>query len=240
MMPQEILQFAFLGLMLGLAGNVHCIGMCGPIALALPTGDASPLKRSVLISLYSIGRVFTYTLMGLIFGLLGFGVKLAGMQQALSIGVGILLIGGVLLPYALKKVSARQVPWNAWVNVKFGSLLRKSSPSSFFGMGFLNGLLPCGLVYTAIAGASVSGSIQGGLAFMSAFGVGTIPALFAMAWFAKTVPARFRNKLSKMIPVITIILGIWFILRGLGLGIPMISPPTEVLQLGIVTGERCH
>jgi len=239
-MTQELSQFAFLGLMLGLAGNVHCVGMCGPIALALPTGDAGPVKRSILLMLYSVGRVLTYTLMGLIFGMLGFGVKLAGMQQVLSIVVGLMLIIGVLLPYLFKRNSSQKVPWSDWVNQRFGQLLRNPHPLSFLGMGTLNGLLPCGLVYTALAGASVSGSVQGGVAFMSAFGLGTIPALFAIAWFSRTIPSQIRTKLVKLIPVVSLILGILFILRGLGLGIPMISPPSEVLKLSLTAGESCH
>lgn len=239
-MTQELSQFAFLGLMLGLAGNVHCVGMCGPIALALPTGDAGPVKRSILLMLYSLGRVLTYTALGLVFGVLGFGVKLAGMQQALSIVVGLLLIFGVILPYLIKHTQARKVPWNNWVHLRFGQLLQKSHPISFLGMGLLNGLLPCGLVYTALAGASVSGSVQGGVAFMSAFGLGTVPALYAMAWFSRTIPSQIRTKLTKLIPVVSLILGILFILRGLGLGIPMISPPSEVLKLSLTAGESCH
>jgi uncharacterized protein len=239
-MTQEISQFAFLGLMLGLAGNIHCVGMCGPIALALPTGDAGPVKRCFFLSLYSFGRVLTYTILGIVFGILGFGVKLAGMQQILSILVGLMLIFGVFLPYLIKRTHTKKVPWTNWVNLRFGQLLRKTHPISFLGMGLINGLLPCGLVYTALAGASVSGSVQGGVAFMSAFGLGTVPALFAMAWVSRSIPSQIRTKLTKIIPIISIILGILFILRGLGLGIPMISPPTQVLQLGLVTGETCH
>jgi len=236
----ELLTFATMGLMLGLAGNAHCVGMCGPIALALPTGDAGSMRRTILLSLYSVGRVATYTVLGIVFGLLGLGVRLAGWQQGLSIAVGLILIIGVLLPYALKSRSTRQWPWQAWVQHQFGRLIRKPGTASFLGIGFLNGLLPCGLVYTALAGASVAGSVQGGAVFMAAFGVGTIPALFAMAWFSKAMSPKVRGYLKKAIPVLTIIIGILFILRGLGLGIPMISPPTEVLQVGMAAGPVCH
>lgn len=236
----ELLTFATIGLMLGLAGNAHCVGMCGPIALALPTGDAGPAKRTALLSLYSVGRVVTYTVLGVVFGLLGLGVRLAGWQQGLSIAVGVILILGVLLPYALKGRSTRTWPWQAWVQHQFGALLRRPGFGSFLGIGMLNGLLPCGLVYTALAGASVAGSVQGGAVFMAAFGFGTVPALFAMAWFSKAMSQRARAYLKKAIPVLTIVIGLLFILRGLGLGIPMISPPTEVLQVGMTAGESCH
>lgn len=239
-MTHEILHYGFLGLMLGLAGNIHCVGMCGPIALALPTGDAGPTKRSILLGLYSSGRVLTYTLMGLVFGILGFGIKLAGMQQILSIGVGLTLIIGTLVPYLLKRNALGNLPWTGWVNLRFGRLLRSTHPLSFLGMGLLNGLLPCGLVYTALAGASISGSLQGGLAFMFAFGLGTVPALFVMALFSRSIPINVRAKLTHLIPAITLLLGLLFILRGLGLGIPMISPPSEVLQTGMAQGQACH
>ena len=236
----ELLTFSMMGLMLGLAGNAHCVGMCGPIALALPTGDAGPMRRAGMLGMYSVGRVVTYTILGVVFGLLGLGVRLAGWQQALSIGVGVILILGVLVPYLFSKRSTHTMPWQGWVNRMFGKLIRKPGMAGFAGIGILNGLLPCGLVYTALAGASVAGSIEGGAVFMAAFGFGTVPALFAMAWFSKTLSPKARGYLKKAIPVLTILIGILFILRGLGLGIPMISPPTEVLQVGLADGPVCH
>lgn len=222
----------WMGLALGVAGSAHCLGMCGPLALALPTGDAGPWRRAGYLAAYSFGRVGMYVALGAVFGFLGLGVRLAGMQQGLSVAVGLVLVAAVVLPKVMARFRKSQpLPWEGALRRILGRWLARPNAARFVGIGLVNGLLPCGLVYTALAGASVAGSVPAGMAFMAGFGLGTVPALFAVAWLAKGASADFRTSLRRVLPVITLIVGLLFILRGLGLGIPMISPPGEALQV---------
>ena len=84
--------------MIGLAGSLHCIGMCGPIALAIGPGETSRAKHLMGRILYNLGRSVTYGLMGLVAGLVGRTVHVSGYQQGLSIGLGVLLFLAILLP----------------------------------------------------------------------------------------------------------------------------------------------
>lgn len=236
----DSLGMFWMGLALGVAGSAHCIGMCGPLALALPTGDAGPLRRAGYLAAYSAGRVATYATLGAGFGVLGLGIRLAGMQQLLSIAVGISLILAVVLPQLLVRFKrSKPWPWEGAVHKALRRWMGRPSTPRFVGVGLVNGLLPCGLVYTALAGASVSGSVASGMTFMAGFGFGTVPALFAVAWLAKGASSNFRTGLRRVLPVLTLIVGLLFVLRGLGLGIPMISPPTGALQVGSAV-EMCH
>jgi sulfite exporter TauE/SafE len=101
-----------------------------------------------------------------------------------------------------------------------------------FLIGILNGFLPCGLVYVALAGAIASGDAISGAAVMILFGLGTIPAMFAASVFGKFINIGIRTKLRKAVPALAILLAAVFILRGLNLGIPYLSPrlnaPTNV------------
>jgi len=219
-----ILWTAFL---VGLFGSLHCIGMCGPIILVLP-GFQNNLSK-VLSSriLYNLGRTITYALMGAIIGLAGEGISLTGAQRWVSIGSGILLIIVVLIPMRVSSRLQLLKPayyFTDWLKRKFGSLLKSNSVRSVFIIGILNGFLPCGLVYVALAGALTTGSMIGGTLYMAFFGLGTIPLLFSFSLFGQFVGISVRRKFTKLIPVFIVVLGIIFILRGMNLGIPYISP----------------
>lgn len=219
-----ILWTAFI---VGLFGSMHCIGMCGPITLALP-GYQHDLPR-VLTSrfLYNIGRTITYALMGAIIGLAGEGISLAGAQQWVSIGSGILLIVIVLIPMSISSRFQLLKPayhFTDYLKRKFGKLLKSQSLSSVFLIGVLNGFLPCGLVYVALAGALATGSLVQGTLYMTFFGLGTIPLLFAFSVFGQFIGVNVRRRFNKIVPVFIVVLGIIFILRGMNLGIPYISP----------------
>ncbi len=212
---------------LGLLGSFHCLGMCGPIAFALPLSRDNPLQMALQVVLYHTGRLITYSLIGVLFGLFGRGLYLAGFQQRLSILVGIVMIFFVLFPSKhLQKIQIAKPLYNFISKVKsgLGHFLKKRSLPSFFMIGFFNGFLPCGLVYIAVFGSLASGSPgQGGL-YMFMFGVGTVLLMTAAAVFGNFVNISFRNKIQKAIPIFVMIIGLLFILRGLGLGIPYISP----------------
>lgn len=214
-------------IILGLMGSLHCVGMCGPIAFMLPVDRSNNFKKFSQIFIYHFGRLLAYGLIGLVFGLLGKGLYLFGIQQKLSITIGVLMIIVVLLPYrtfAKYNFSKPIYKVIAIVKSNLGSALKKKTPDTFLTIGFLNGFLPCGLVYMALFGAIAMGNATEGGLYMVLFGMGTIPLMTTAIYFGNFLKSGIRQKVQKLIPVIVVIIGVLFILRGLGLGIPYISP----------------
>ncbi|WKW46656.1 sulfite exporter TauE/SafE family protein [Myroides sp. JBRI-B21084] len=227
-------------LTLGLLASLHCVAMCGPIAMALPVHQFNAAKKTVLILLYHLGRIFVYTLLGVFFGTLGKGLFLAGLQQKTSVILGVLLIISVFLFY-IKGGTNGALNFNLAGYAKFKSLfgtyIQKRNPLSLFVLGVLNGLLPCAMVYMALFGATATqGGLYGGL-FMFWYGLGTIPLLTVLIWLSSWVNKNFKNKLQKAIPVFLLLTGCLLIVRGLGLAIPYVSPST--LQLFITSNPQC-
>lgn len=209
-------------LVLGFAGSLHCIGMCGPIVLALPEKEnASRISYITGRLFYNSGRTLTYILMGLIIGAIGHVISLAGFQASLSIILGIIIIASLFLP--LNKTLDFFANNTLWRNT-LGKLFRKKSFSALTGIGILNGFLPCGLVYTALAGAAAGGDVLYGGIYMLLFGLGTIPALVALSVIGKQTKINLHGLLKKALPALALILGCLLILRGLSLGIPFVSP----------------
>jgi hypothetical protein len=214
-------------IILGLMGSLHCVGMCGPIAFMLPVDRSNNVKRLGQTFLYHMGRLLAYGIIGLLFGLLGKGLYVFGIQQKLSIAIGLVMIIIVLIPsrtfnqYNLSKPVYRII---SKVKNRLGKELKKKSPDTFLTIGFLNGFLPCGLVYMALFGAIAMGNTwQGGL-YMLLFGLGTIPLMTTAIYFSSSFKGNTKRHIQKLIPAFVILIGVLFIIRGLGLGIPYISP----------------
>lgn len=215
---------------LGLLGSFHCIGMCGPIALALPVHQYSPLKKYLGILLYNLGRVYTYTVLGLVFGLLGQSFFLGGFQQALSITIGILLLLSIIFTYTKWFNTPHFSFIYKFINSvknQLGKLFNKKGLHFLFLIGVLNGLLPCGLVYLGIAGAIATGNYFSGAQFMLFFGIGTIPVMYAVVFFGQFITLKFRNHIRQAMPIVVSIMAVLLIVRGLNLGIPYLSPEFE-------------
>lgn len=227
---------------LGFTGSFHCVGMCGPVALSLPVQHLSGVRKMIGIILYNLGRIAAYSILGLAFGWMGKQLYLGGFQQWLSIILGCLLLIVVILKYTGKKWGLNQYLPSFFTNkVKqsLGTLIRQQKLHTLLAIGFLNGLLPCGLVYLAIAGAISTGSVVNGMLFMAAFGAGTFPAMAGVAWFSHLFSLSIRNKMRQMIPVVVAIMGILLLLRGLNLGIPYVSPTMQANNEHVVT-NCCH
>ena len=220
-------------LLLGLMGSFHCAGMCGPIAIALPLhGNALPQKIYGGV-LYNLGRTLTYGVMGAVFGLLGQGVELIGFQQKVSIIMGGIMIVSVFFPSLFKNQYSVDKSWISWVGKLKSAIVKMfaiRSFSSLFFIGLFNGLLPCGLVYIAIAGAIGTGEIVYGSLYMLMFGLGTIPMMLTIAIAGNVLSLAIRKKINRLIPILVVIVGVFFILRGLSLGIPFLSPPKEKIE----------
>ena len=240
------LIFAALGL--GFASGFHCLGMCGPIALSLGLSKKQQVNFHLQNLTYQLGRILTYSFLGAIVGIVGEGFQLAGFQKYISILAGILLITMALFSFGGDFTSKIPAISNALLKVKInlGKLLRKTDYSSRFLTGVLNGFLPCGMVYMALTASLAAGGIWQSSTFMVFFGLGTFPFMFAAVLFGNILNATVRNKILKIVPVFMLILGALFILRGMELGIPYISPKKEALKVekhmnsDKNSDENCH
>ncbi|MCU4188413.1 sulfite exporter TauE/SafE family protein [Flavobacterium sp. HXWNR29] len=225
----------------GLISSFHCVGMCGPIAMMLPVDRNNEAKKVTQIITYHIGKLTAYGILGLIFGLLGRSFYLAGMQQQLSIIVGVLMIVVALVPekvFAKYNFSKPVYKIISKVKSSLGQQFKNKSYKSLFTIGLLNGFLPCGMVYVAIFGAIAMQSVSLGVLYMLLFGIGTIPMLTAVIYISNVLSFSFRGTLQKIIPVVAVVIGMLFIIRGLGLDIPYLSPSN--MSLFVQSEANCH
>jgi sulfite exporter TauE/SafE len=215
--------------------------MCGPIAMMLPVDRNNQAKKGTQIITYHLGRLFAYSTIGFIFGMLGKGFLLAGMQQKTSIFIGFAMILIILIPekvvanYNFSKPIFKVI---SKIKTTLGSQFKNKSYKSLFTIGLLNGFLPCGMVYVALFGAIAMQSPSLGILYMVLFGLGTVPMMSSIVYLNSFLTISIRNKIQKVIPYVAVFLGIAFILRGLGLGIPYISPSN--MSLFVQQQPNCH
>lgn len=211
------------GLMMGLVGGAHCAGMCGPLIISLSCARAGKGKAWSGALVYQTGRLASYLLIGLGFAAIGSAFSVVGWQQALSIVAGIAVLAG--LYFGPKWMGHALIGnWVLWIKRQFSARMQSTGMRSTFGLGMINGLLPCGLVYVAGASAASYGHALAAMVFMTAFGLGTVPLMMALQFSGNKLSPSFRMKLQKLIPVVWAVMGVLLILRGLNLGIPYLSP----------------
>ncbi|WP_304343508.1 sulfite exporter TauE/SafE family protein [Chryseobacterium koreense] len=219
---------------LGFASGFHCIGMCGPIALSMGLTKKQSTNYYLQNLIYQFGRIFTYSLLGAILGIVGQGFEMAGIQQYLTIAVGVILIVMAVFSFGGKDFASK-IPFLSkflyQLKMNLGKLLQKADYRSRFTTGILNGFLPCGMVYMALTASLAAGGIWKGAVFMALFGLGTLPFMFSVVLLGGLMTNAFRIKVLKIVPVMMIILGGLFILRGMEIGIPLISPKKEALKV---------
>ena len=231
----------FTALLFGLISSLHCIGMCGPIAMMLPVDRNNQAKKVTQIITYHFGRLTSYSTIGLLFGLLGRGFYLAGIQQNLSIVIGVLMIAVILIPerlFAKHNFSKPLFQLISKIKTKLGSQFKNKSCKSLFTIGLLNGFLPCGMVYVALFGAIAMQSASLGVLYMFFFGLGTIPMMSSVVYINSFLTISIRNKIQKAIPYVGVFIGILFIVRGLAIGIPYVSPSN--INLFVQQKANCH
>jgi len=215
--------------------------MCGPIAMMIPVDRVNPAKKVTQIITYHLGRLSAYAAIGLIFGLVGKGFFLAGIQQRLSIFIGIAMIISIVTPervlanYNFSKSVYRLI---SKIKSSLGKQFKNKSYQSLYTIGLLNGFLPCGMVYVALFGAIAMQSVPFGILYMVLFGLGTVPMMSSVTYLNSFMTLSFRNKVQKAIPYVGVAIGVLFILRGLGLGIPYISPANT--SLFVQETPNCH
>lgn len=222
---------------MGITGSLHCAGMCGPIMMVMQFQFLEGWKRAAGIAFYHVGRISVYAMLGALL----FSIKSAftpQLQQYVSIILGsfLLLIGiTTFLPNIIKV----KLPWTNLVTGSIGKFLAKPGLAALFMSGILNGLLPCGLVYMALSASLAAGNLLDAVAYMYAFGAGTVPVLVFIAVFKTRLKFSNAPSVKKFIPVMMFAFGALFIMRGLNLGIPMLSPKIEVEQAEI-KASCCH
>ena len=224
-------------LLLGLAGSLHCIGMCGPLMLAIPLPASA--RRDILwqMLVYHSGRILTYAALGLLFGLLGKGIAVAGLQQVLSVAAGFFIIAMAFVAWRFEKLVTALPGFGSLtrgVQQQMGKLIRSHPGGATFFLGLLNGLLPCGMVYAALAGAiSTTNSMQGGI-FMALFGLGTLPLLLTATVLGHNFNRSIRTKIRLIQPVLLTLAGLLLIQRGLHVDLSLFE--TAVPK----AGYECH
>lgn len=222
-----MLAIFFAAFMIGIVGSFHCVGMCGPLALSLPLSNNSFAAKFSGAFIYNAGRIVTYSAFGLLFGLIGQTASVFGFQQWLSIIAGALILLFIILPkkYKLQHNAAKYTNgFFVKLRLELGRLFTQKNNSSLFVIGLLNGLLPCGLVYMAVAGAIAAGDVGSSVLFMAAFGLGTLPIMWSVAFFGNYMGVSLRQKIRRAYPYMMALMACLLILRGMGLGIPYVSP----------------
>ena len=228
------------GGMLGLTGSLHCVGMCGPLSLALPSHHLSAPMKWLMLLLYQVGRVITYSAIGLLFGVFGRGLYIAGIQQWFSVVAGAVVILMSVL-YFLQRGGV-QLSFLQGFYQRLGRLMgriivSKPGPGGFLLLGMANGLLPCGMVYIALAATLSFTHLYQSVEFMAMFGAGTLPAMMLAAYGSPQLTPSLKKTFRKAVPVFMTLAGVLLILRGLNLGIPFISP---LLPSAAAPAVLCH
>lgn len=215
----------YIAFIIGLTSSLHCIGMCGPIVAAVPLNRSSKWTALFGILQYHFGRIFIYALLGFILGNVGLSIQTFGWMQGLSVFAGIFLIFFAWKKYI--RFSFQPVfltKFTFFLSRNLGRLMRSKSHFKLIGLGMINGLLPCGMVFFALANALLTNSIWQSSFAMVLFGLGTLPALLTWGFLVNTFTASLRVKINRFLPIILTALGILIVLRGLNLDIPYVSP----------------
>lgn len=204
-------------LITGLIGSLHCAGMCGPLVCAMPIDKRTPAAEGMGLLVYNTGRIVAY-------GLLGFFMGMGGALVLNLTGVWFAYVAGALLValgvYKLVRGGTREMPMPVFMRKWMGCLFRTRSPLVLPLLGLLNGFIPCGVVYAALAGASVTASPwQGGL-YMLVFGLATWPALFSGYYLAARISQKVRKYYRPAGAVFLCLLGILLWVRALQQPVP--------------------
>lgn len=213
-------MFWWSAFLVGFLGSFHCVGMCGPIALSLPAGDSGRARFLFGRFLYNGGRVVTYSVLGMLAGLIGHSFAMAGFQKSLSIAAGILILLMIALPYLLKrKLSAETVlyKYTSLIRNSFRTLFGRKGNITLFFIGMVNGLLPCGFVYIALAGAAASALATSGLLYMALFGLGTLPMMFMLSVAGRFLSPGMQQTIRRLTPVVAVTVAFLLIYRGITL-----------------------
>ena len=246
--------FILAGFIIGLTSNFHCIGMCGPIAMAIPVNRKNNLTIFMGAFQYNLGRIVTYALLGSVVGIIGLSIQTLGILQWVSIitGIGLIIFAWKKQLFSIFPMAIPRIGIQSTLNKGLGKIIHSSSPFKLLFLGFLNGLLPCGMVFVALSNAILTGDIFSSTLAMIAFGIGTLPAMMAVVFMMNKLSTTIRQKMNKVVPYLLTIVALLIILRGMNLGIPYLSPSVKIVEKKIdstdekslieskVTMDCCH
>ncbi|WP_051141270.1 sulfite exporter TauE/SafE family protein [Salisaeta longa] len=219
-----MMEWIAAGLAFGFVGSVHCVGMCGPLALGLPGAQHAPWRFLAERLVYNSGRVVTYTLLGALAGTVGLALSFAGLQRVVSVAVGGGMMAAAVVPWVRQqwgRVERGPAQWFGPLMKPIQRLYARGGWVALLGVGLLNGLLPCGFVYAALATAVAAGSLAGSMAFMAGFGLGTFPAMLAVSLAGRVASATWRERLTRFAPIGLFVVGVLLVLRGTAMGAHM-------------------
>lgn len=226
------------GFVLGLAGSFHCMVMCGPIALALPLNRKNTGTILRGIGSNQLGRILTYTLLGSVFGIIGFQLPVVKGFQIATVLTGLAFLVVIWKPQWMRKLEWQPAFLNRFRQQKMGSLLKEKKQINLFLLGILNGLLPCALIVMALGISISQGSSGKGALFMMGYGLGTVPGVSSVAFLGSRMLQQIPVKLKKAAPLAFSIVALLMIARGLNLGIPYISPKIENKEATLVKSDK--
>ena len=207
--------------LLGFAGSAHCVGMCGPLQLALPLGGKRDGGRIWRLSTYHLGRLSVYVLLGIFAGMLGLGASLLGWQPYVSLAAAIML---GLYGFASALSLAPELP--AFLSAFSGTIRRihlwllplwkAQHPAAPLALGAANGLLPCGMVYLAMTAACSLPGLRASAGFMLLFGMGTLPLLLLTGALGNLSAMGMRPLFNRARPILSLVAAAMLLFRGLG------------------------
>ena len=215
------------GAVLGLSAAVHCLGMCGPLVIAL--GKTKSTWGALVV--YHLSRTASYLVLGVVVLSLA---PMASGQRWLSVVSGLFLLATAWQEQFAEPAccTTQKTPWHRRLLLwRTWSLKNTSGVLTSSVLGGLNGLLPCGMVYAAIASSSAFGGWSGGIPFLLGFGTATALPLVALQAAGKHLPAVWMARWKRASAVLAVGMGLWFILRGAGMGIPLVSPTEKSLHV---------
>jgi sulfite exporter TauE/SafE len=197
---------------MGLAGSLHCAGMCGPLVLAATAKNPFALSKVI----YNLGRVLTYGLLGMLVGAFGGFINIGSYQNVFAY-----LLGGTFLLMGFGAINGVRIPgltwlvhqFTNWLKGVFGNLLK--GRKNIFFLGMLNGLLPCGLTYLALTYCLTLDSLKEGFFFMLVFGAGTLPVMVGLLWVLGVTLDKVKLNYRKVSMVVMIGIGSLLIGRAL-------------------------
>jgi uncharacterized protein len=212
-----IIVLPYLAISMGLISSFHCVGMCGPIALALPVHKGPRTQQIAGMTAYNAGRALTYAIFGMVVGTLGASLAWLGMLRYASIAVGAAMLVYVCWPSGMEHRLSMPLFWQKTIGLLRQRMTRHLKKTNLYGMlvlGMLNGAIPCGMVYMALLSSVATGSVWGGAIFMAIFGLGTMPAMLALGIAKRHFTPALRTRIRKLTPVLVAIAGIWLVARG--------------------------
>ncbi|WAC14074.1 sulfite exporter TauE/SafE family protein [Dyadobacter pollutisoli] len=214
----------YLAFTMGLISSLHCVGMCGPIALALPVHKGSRLKQFSGLLLYNSGRALSYSSLGLLVGGIGASIGWLGYLRYLSVFAGLLMLAYVFWPSRLDSYFHPPVFWARFVHFlkqQMAATLQSRSAAGWLMLGIFNGLIPCGMVYMALMSSIATGSMAGSATYMMIFGLGTFPAMISIGIAKQKFTPGLRSRIRRFTPVMLAVAGIWLVMRGVLTDLPV-------------------